>query len=121
MKTENASYVAQASITAFVALFAAFWPPDVFAEEDAPEAKATKLAALALYTETCCPDLMADLSAIALEGDRRVSIRDWEPGGRMRGLFKEELQTLLAEKGVIHNRIFCIIMEATHRSALKHR
>lgn len=121
MKSENASYVAQASIAAFATLFTAFWPLDVLAEEDAPEAKATKIAALALYTETCCPDLKADLSAIALESDRRVSVRDWEAGGRLRGLFKEELQTLLAEKGVTHNRIFCILMEATHRSALKHR
>jgi hypothetical protein len=103
-------------------ILAILWPLGARAGDFiSPELEKTKLAALALYTEANCPDLKGDLSAIARMDNGRVNPRDWGPGGRLNGLLEAELQSLFAERGSKHNRIFCLAMEAAHPTELKRR
>lgn len=73
----------------------------------------TKIAATVLYTENRCPHLKVNTMGLLLIGkSHKVSIDDWQPGGRLRPLLEAHVAILKAEHGLTNNDIFCGLMEA---------
>lgn len=78
------------------------------------EAALTKLAAKAVYAQSRCPNMKANLGALAIIGQAYgVKIQDWQDGGRLRELFDADVAVLKAETGRSDDRIFCKAVETT--------
>ena len=84
-----------------------------FAGDPRPhEAAITKIAAKAVYAESRCPYMRANLGVIAVIGQvYGVKIEDLQPGGRLRDLFDADVAVLKAESRKSDDKIFCKAVE----------
>jgi hypothetical protein len=102
------------SIGYFVLLMIFSFSPALAGDPRPHEAAVTKLAAKAVYAQSRCPNMRANLGVLAVVGQvYGVKIEDWQAGGRLRALFDADVDVLKAETGQSDDRIFCKAVEVT--------